>query len=204
MGRLLLVGSACLISTAMTFCGGLIETKEAPPTPPPAQPTTVQPKEPEKPPTVPFRGVLHADEFRISIHSAEYKKPKVTGLLGDESEGENVQLVVTFKIKNSTERKILRFADNDFSTSFELHDDAGNQIRRVTYGLGSEITGALTDNDDILPGALVTHVEVFLVPPPKTESLVLTMDRAVLGDEGVVDFEIPLDRIETVKTATTD
>lgn len=76
-----------------------------------------------------------------------------------------------------------------------MRDDVDNVIRGVNYGTGSPV-GALTGNEDILPGDEVTHVVIFSVPPPKTRYLILTMDLGAFGSEGETRFKIAVENIK--------
>jgi hypothetical protein len=78
---------------------------------------------------------------------------------------------------------------------FRLRDDVDNVIRGINYGIASKPVGALTGSEDIAPGSSATHVELFSIPPPKTEFLVLTVDLACLGGDGEIEFKIPASSI---------
>ena len=58
---------------------------------------------------------------------------------------------------------------------FQLRDDVDNEIRGVSYLIGSKIVGALTILDDILPSEEATHLEVFSVPPPKSPLITFSL-----------------------------
>jgi len=87
------------------------------------------------------------------------------------------------------------FPCSAYFITFKLKDDVDNVIRGVNYGIMSKPVGALTGTEDILPGATASHIEVFSVPPPKTEFLILTVKMACVGGDGEVKFKIPASSI---------
>ena len=138
-----------------------------------------------------------SDEFEITLTKATIGPTRVRDLMDQIKVGTTPVLSVVFSITNIDNRRILRFRKGNRSMSghFQLRDDVSNRIRGVSYGFGSEPIGALTGSEDITPGATVTHLEVFAVPPPKTEFLLLTVDLACLGGEGTVEYKIPASNI---------
>ena len=93
---------------------------------------------------------------------------------------------------NLDERKILTFREaNQFGpNNFRIKDDVDNVIRGVNFGFSLKVIGALK-LEDIEPGKTVSHVQVFSMPPPKTEHLVLTVDLKCFGLTDEVKFLIP-------------
>jgi hypothetical protein len=149
---------------------------------------------PEEPIPQLMIGKSHSgDGFAITLASAKVAKPKVKDLMGDLGEGKNPDLILTFTFANTDERRILRFrkANQFLAGHFRLRDDVDNVIRGINYGFGNEPVGALTGSEDIAPGQSASHIELFSVPPPKTEFLILTVDLACLGSDGLIEFKIP-------------
>jgi hypothetical protein len=138
-----------------------------------------------------------SDGFVVTLTSAEIATSKVKDLMGEIGTGENPDLAFAFEFTNTDDRKILRFRDgNQFMAGhFQLRDDVDNVIRGINYGFASKPVGSLTSADDITPGSTVTHVELFSVPPPKTEYLILTVNLACLGGEGEIEYKIPATEI---------
>lgn len=132
-------------------------------------------------------------DVAMILTGARIEKPELKNFSGT-GVAQNEAIVFEFSITNTSERKILKFTgDSMYSSKFSLKDDVGNQIRGVTYG-SSKPVKALKD-PDINPGQTVGHVEVFTVPPPKTEYLILTVDLKCVDQEGKVDFRIPFDKV---------
>jgi hypothetical protein len=76
-----------------------------------------------------------------------------------------------------------------------MKDDVDNQIRGVSYR-SADVVNALDSGEEIQPGEQKNHLEVFSVPPPKTEYLLLTIDLDAFGKEGLVKFTIPRNAIQ--------
>lgn len=138
---------------------------------------------------------FQGDGISLRLTEASVGKPDLRDIMGDAGVAANDALVFRLAVQNTDERKILRFSKNMFSgNKFGLSDDVDNVIRGVSYG-ANQIDGALKSGDEIDPGAVVNHVEVFMVPPPKTEFLVLTIDLEAFGKEGLVKYTIPASAI---------
>lgn len=137
------------------------------------------------------------NEFSLSLDAAKIATTKLNAVMGDIREGKDPDLILSFTFTNLDDRRILRFREgNQFlAGNFQLRDDVDNAIRGVNYGIMSKPVGALTGTEDILPGATATHVEIFSIPPPKTEFLILTVNLACLGGDGEVKFKIPASSI---------
>jgi len=155
-------------------------------------------KEREVPDIIDFGQPFVAPEFQISLVEARVDRPEVKDLFGDVGRGKSPDLILVFRVRNTHERKILRYREENMFLPghFQLRDDVDNVIRGVSYGTGSKPVGALTGKEDILPGKEATHVELFSVPPPKTRHLILTMDLSAFGADGKARFRIPVEKIQ--------
>lgn len=153
---------------------------------------------PRLPDLVDFGKLYTAPEFEISLVEARIDRPEVKDLFGDARRGKNPDLILVFRVKNTHDRRILRYREENMFLAghFRLRDDVDNVIRGVSYGVGTKPLGALSGSEDILPGEEVTHLEVFSVPPPKTKYLILTMELAAFGGEGETRFKIPVENID--------
>ncbi len=131
-------------------------------------------------------------QFSLTLNKAKIETAKIKDMMGKIRTGKNPDLILSFTIANTDARKILRpHLANQFMKCFSLRDDVGNEIRGVNYGITSEPVGALTGSEDIEPGSSATHIEIFSIPPPKTEFLILTVDLACFEGEGKIEFKIP-------------
>ncbi len=137
-------------------------------------------------------------EFEITLVEARIDRPEIKDLFDDVGHGKNPVLIFVFRVKNTHNRKILRHREENMFLAgyFQLRDDVDNVIRGVSYGAGSKPVGALTGNEDILPGKEAVDLELFSVPPLKTKYLILTMDLAAFGGEGKTQFKIPVENID--------
>lgn len=147
----------------------------------------------EQPPFA-LNEVAAAESVNIAVTKAEVGIVPLIDFLGEDSQSEDPALVITFQVENTDERKIVRRIDNAFVADRpRLEDDAGNVIRGVSYG-GGKPKGEM--NADLNPGDSTSHVEVFMIPPPATEFLLLTVDFAMFGSEGEATFRINVEEID--------
>ncbi len=138
-----------------------------------------------------------ADGFAITLKDAKIAVSKVKDLMGDIRTSKTPDLAFSFTFANTDERRILRFREgNPFMKGhFRLRDDVDNVIRGVNYGITANPVGSLTGSEDIAPGTYASHIELFAVPPPKTEFLILTINLACLGGDGEIEYKIPASSI---------
>ena len=135
-------------------------------------------------------------QFAITLNKAKIETTKIN-FMGKITDGLSPDLMLSFTIANTDDRKILRHSlAKEFKVMayFRLRDDVGNEIRKVNYGFSSTIPGALTSTE-IQPSSSSTHVEIFSIPPPKTQFLILTVDLACFHGDGEIEFKIPASSI---------
>lgn len=117
-------------------------------------------------------------------------------ILGQQDVSEDRYLIVNLRIKNMDQRKLATFReDNLFQNRFKLVDDVGNVIKIIDPGI-DKIVGALKSGTDIQPGQEVGHVVAYVVPPPKTKHLYLTVDMSAFSGEGLFRVKIPANSIQ--------
>jgi hypothetical protein len=157
----------------------------------------IEPARPAEPLLLTIGQPHKTDKFTFTLDGAKIATTQLKTAMGDTREGKDPDLILSFTITNIDDRRILRFREgNQFlGGHFKLIDDVDNVIRGVDYGIMSKPIGALTGTEDIQPGATATHIEIFSVPPPKTEFLILSVDMACIGGDGVVKFKIPASSI---------
>lgn len=138
-----------------------------------------------------------SDGFAITLTSAKVAISKVKDMMGEIGTGKNPDLALSFTFANTDDRRILRFRKgNQFMAGhFRLRDDVDNVIRGINYGITSKPVGSLTGSEDIAPGSSANHLELFSVPPPKTEYLILTVNLTCLGGDGEIEYKIPASAI---------
>lgn len=137
-------------------------------------------------------------QFSVTLDSVSVGKPPLTAFIGGATTSKDDLLIVKLTIANFDERKILAFSDGEIvgDNPVTLTDDVDNTIVGVSFGLSARATGALKNNARINPGTQESHVELFEVPPPKTEFLTLRFHAECLDGEGVADFKIPANAIQ--------
>ena len=132
-------------------------------------------------------GVLDAKVDNIVMHRT---------IEGEQDVSEDRYLVVNLRIKNTDQRKLAAFSkDSLFQNRFKLVDDVGNLIKIIDPGI-DKIAGALKSGTDIQPGQEVSHVVAYVVPPPKTKHLYLTVDMSAFSGEGLFRVKIPANSIQ--------
>jgi len=144
----------------------------------------------------PMNKAVSAKGLKLAVVKAEIKQPQVKReIYNDVQLANDAALVLTITVQNTDDRRILRYDANMFTSRFLLNDDVENRIRGINYGAATVPVGALTGKEDIGPGQSAGHVEVFSVPPPKTEHLILTVDLKAFGGQGNVKFKVPVENI---------
>ncbi len=138
----------------------------------------------------------------ITVTSAKIERPILNGgFSGRPRPLEEDCLVISLTMANKDDRKQLNVSyGSQFSPGvFRLYDDVGNDISTTFFSsAGSEFAmiNAHPSHKDIDPETSVSHVVAFDMPLPKTKSLTLLVDLAVIGEDGAVKFEIPIDAVE--------
>jgi hypothetical protein len=135
--------------------------------------------------------------FEVRITGAKIDRPQVTNILGDKVKASERALSVVLQIVNTDDRKLLQFNPGNVLEPHRLvlHDDVDNLIRGATFDVTALPIGSLTGTVEIAPGASASPVEMFSVPPPKTQHLILTMDLEALGSTGEAKFKIPIGEV---------
>ena len=145
-------------------------------------------------------GALHkAEGFSLALVESRIAPVELEASFGDGTyETDDKYIHFTFRVTNTDDRKILNYRKgNSFGPGyFSLSDDVGNRIRGVSFGISDDPIGTLSVIDDIQPGESRTHLEVFTIPPPKTEHLILTVSLKSFGGDGRIKYKIPADRIQ--------
>lgn len=138
-----------------------------------------------------------AKGFSLAVISARIGRPEVKDMFGDMQRAQNPALILSLRVRNTHDRKILRFREGNMFLAgyFRLRDDVDNVIRGIDYGAGANPVGAMSTSDDILPGGVATHVEVFAAPPAKTQFLILTVNLEAFGGSGSTEFKIEASQI---------
>jgi len=153
----------------------------------------------EKQPHMTLGQVHTAQGFSLALVDVRIDHAELKSILGgDPVETDERYLLCTFRITNIHERKILNFGDSGSfgPNNFALVDDVKNRIRGVSFGFSNKLIGAVSTTDDIPPGEQRTHLEVFTIPPPKTQHLILTINLQAFDGDGRIKYQIPINKIK--------
>ncbi|MCA9090070.1 MAG: hypothetical protein KDA90_15725 [Planctomycetaceae bacterium] len=147
-------------------------------------------------PQLPIGETYNGDGFAITVTNAEIKNPDLEYKVrrGEKATtADDPALVLSLTFANTDGRKVVRYQEGKsrLTVPLRLRDDVDNVIRGIDYGATLVSAGSLAGSQDILPGETISHVEVFSLPLPKTEYLVLTVNTGCLGGDGEVEFKIP-------------
>lgn len=147
----------------------------------------------ERQPTLPIRALHQADRFSLALLEARIAPVETEETYGDGLiETDDRYVHFTFGVTNTDDRRILNYRKgNSFGSGyFTLIDDVGNRVRGVSFGFSENPIGTLSIIDDIQPGESRTHLEVFTIPPPKTEHLILTINLKSFGGDGWLKYKV--------------
>lgn len=149
-------------------------------------------------PEIPLGQTFEGDGFSIELSSVEVGRPRIKTFSGEQETTEDC-LLCTFRVTNTDDRKLLNFFGRLLmgTPACKVEDDVGNAIRPIEFGSMQELIGEVLSSDDIQPGDTREHLIVFTVPPPKTESLTMTVNLPTLLDEkeGVLKFHVDRSQI---------
>lgn len=197
------VGEAISKSAEKALSGGSIASdvpsakSNGQPSPKKPSPKPVTAKDPPK--ELKIRDMVITPEYELALIEARVDIPKIDH---DRSTANRERkLILTFHVKNRDRRKVMMFMRESMreSNHFELVDDVANTVHGVSLGFWDSPVGALRKIEEILPEQERTHVELFEVPLPRTEHLILTVNRAAVGGNGKVKYKIAADEIEGFK-----
>jgi len=136
--------------------------------------------------------------LRVAVLSADVETTEVDDVLG-QREGDQ-DLHVTLEITNMGDSpvtyrppQLLRAKDPT------LTDDRGHEAHHVAYGDKTHVEGQLADGDQIEPHDKETHDLIFKVPAKGATSFLLSVDMAMFGSSGVVQFRIPATEVKGLR-----
>lgn len=123
------------------------------------------------------------------------------GISGSASEHDEECLVVGLTIRNKDSRKQLKVSyGQPFGKNvFTMQDDVGNDVDTMFFSSpnsGFTIAGSHPQYKEIDPEQSVEHFVAFKRPLPKTKSLALLIDMDLIGQDGIVQYDIPIESVE--------
>ncbi len=124
-----------------------------------------------------------------------------SGIYNSTSKHEEECLLITLTIRNTDARKQLKLkAGTPFGGGvFTMADDVGNDVDTMFFSSPMSdfhIVGSHQTYDEINPGQVVEHIVAFHRPLPKTKSLSFLVDKRFIGQDGVVQYEIPITAVD--------
>jgi len=162
------------------------------------------PPEAEMPPEEQWasaREIVEQGDIRIRVTKVAVQKIPLQNL-GRSTESEQDLLSVHLQVLNTSPTKKLNYLTwrgRQFSLerdSASLTDNFDNTLKRINFGLGTEIEGAIRSSESIYPGKAVDDVLAFEAPIDATEYLRLTLPAQNFGGTGNIRLQIPKEMIE--------
>ena len=138
----------------------------------------------------------------ISLTAVRMDHPILKGgIYNSTSKHEEECLLITLTIRNKDARKQIKLtAGTPFGGGvFTMADDVGNDVDTMFFSSPMSdfhIVGSHQTYDEINPGQAVEYVVAFHRPLPKTKSLSFLIDKKFIGQDGVVQYEIPITAVE--------
>jgi len=168
-----------------------------------AQELVIAPEKEQEPVAKLTLGQPHnTPEASFTLTSARIEIPTLKGGIGKTAlKHDNECLVIGLKIRNNDARRQLRLSYGQpfGSKVFTMHDDVGNDVDTMFFsspGSDFSIVGSHPAYKDVDPEQAVEHFVAFDMPLPKTKSLTLLIDGSLIGQEGIVQYDIPIANVE--------
>jgi hypothetical protein len=160
-------------------------------------------KEPPKPKAqLKIGQPIDSAESSFVVTSARMEFPVLKGgIRGTASKHDEECLVVGLTIRNKDSRKQLKVSyGQPFGKNvFTMQDDVGNDVDTMFFSSPSTdytIAGSHPQYKEIDPEQSVEHFVAFKRPLPKTKSLTLLIDMDLIGQDGIVQYDIPIEAVE--------
>lgn len=141
-------------------------------------------------------------EASITVTSARIDHPVLKGgFRNTTSKHDEECLVVGLTIRNKDSRKQLKLSYGQpfGGNTFTMQDDVGNDVDTMFFsspGLDFTIVGSHPSYKDVDPEQAVEHLVAFKPPLPKTKTLSLLIDKQLIGQDGIVQVDIPINQVE--------
>jgi len=142
--------------------------------------------------------VVQQGDIRIRINALAIQKIPLKNL-GRFTQSEDDLLAVNVEVLNTSATKKANYEtwrgkpfsiDRDTAT---MTDNFGNTLKRINFGFGTEVDGAVDGAESIYPGKLLSDILVFEAPIDGSEWLRLELPAQNFGGSGNIRFEIPSD-----------
>jgi hypothetical protein len=169
-----------------------------PPVPVPPNPK-VQEQEQEK--WASAKNAVQQGDLRIRVKKVAIQKIPLKNL-GSSSESADDLLAVYLQVTNTSPTKKVNYQTwRGKQISFErdsatLTDNFDNVLKRINFGFGTEVEGAVESTESIYPGKELDDILVFEAPIDATEYLRLELPAKNFGGTGNIRLQIPNNMIE--------
>ena len=141
-------------------------------------------------------------EASITVTSARMDHPVLKGgFRNTTSKHDEECLVIGLTIRNKDSRKQLKLSYGQpfGGNTFTMQDDVGNDVDTMFFsspGSDFSIVGSHPSYKDVDPEQSVEHLVAFKQPLPKTKVLSLVIDKKLIGQDGAIQVDIPINEVE--------
>jgi hypothetical protein len=133
--------------------------------------------------------------LRVKVVAVEVERTQIADTLGERDGNEDLH--VTLEIANLTDTpKAYKTPRLLGASEPKLRDDRGKAVPLATYDDRTRIEGQLDHGQEIAPHDDEQHDLLFKVPPTDVKYLMLNVDLAMFGGQGVAQFRIPAEKID--------
>ena len=162
-------------------------------------------KKPEPVAKLKIGQAYNTPESSFAVTSARMEHPLLKGGFRNTTMKHDEEcLVVALTIRNKDSRKQLKLSYGHQFTGkvFAMYDDVGNEIDTMFFsspGSDFQIVGSHPSYKDVDPEQTIEHFVAFQSPLPKTKAVSLLIDKKLVGQDGVVQYDIPVDAVDGFK-----
>jgi hypothetical protein len=141
-------------------------------------------------------------EASITVTSARIDHPVLKGgFRNTSSQHDEACLMIGLTIRNKDSRKQLKLSYGQpyGGNTFTMQDDVGNDVDTMFFSSPASdftIVGSHPSYKDVDPEEAVEHLVAFKPPLPKTKTLSLLIDKQLIGQDGVVQVDIPINEVQ--------
>jgi hypothetical protein len=186
-------------ATNQTVVGAMPLAAAADNPPPVPVPPAPQAQEQEK--WADAKNAVQQGDLRIRVKKVAIQKIPLVNL-GRDSESADDLLAVYLQVTNTSPTKKVNYQTwRGKQISFErdsasMTDNFDNTLKRINFGFGTEVEGAIKISESIYPGKEIDDILVFEAPIDATQYLRLELPAQNFGGTGNIRLQIPNNMIE--------
>lgn len=168
---------------------------------PPVRPNPLPPQQKEDEKWASAKDVVQQGDIRVQVTKVAIQNIPLDHL-GRSSESEDRLLAVYLRVSNTSKTKKVSYLTwRGKPISFErdaatLADNFDNVLKRINFGFGNDVKGAVKSTESIYPGKEVDDILVFEAPIDATDYVRLELPAANFGGTGNIRLQISSDMIE--------